>query len=108
MATTICKGQYEVISGEERYIVDIENKTCSCRGWYYTKNCKHLGLFSIKNSLEQTKMQFTKHEIAEMLTACRSYSNILAYNNKGQGDDLFRLRLLIEKLETTLEVQRIE
>lgn len=53
-------------------------------------------------------MQFTKQELAELLTACRSYSSILAYNNKNEGKELFKLRLLIEKLETMLEVHRIE
>lgn len=37
------QGIYKVKScSGETYIIDIDNQTCTCKGWYYTKNCKHI------------------------------------------------------------------
>lgn len=44
--TSIYQGAYECISDSgEHYILDIMNKTCSCKGWFYKKHCKHLEFF---------------------------------------------------------------
>lgn len=44
--TSLYSGCYECISDSgEHYIVDIENKTCSCKGYLYKKKCEHLDFF---------------------------------------------------------------
>lgn len=40
------------LSNKKKYLCDIENKTCNCKSWFYSKNpktCKHLKKLRIKN-----------------------------------------------------------
>lgn len=54
--TSIARGMYECYGEHgEKYIVDIENQTCLCKGWYYKKKCKHLDLFNIRRSKDEKK-----------------------------------------------------
>jgi len=44
-ATIICRGAglFDFVSGENNYTVDIINKSCTCKSFFYTKlECKHL------------------------------------------------------------------
>lgn len=52
MFTTRARGLYDCKSDSgEDYVVDIESKTCTCRSWFYRKNCRHLAHFGIKNKI---------------------------------------------------------
>jgi len=55
--TSIGRGQWEVIGNSGNvYVTDTENKTCTCKGFYYgqrrdkdgNKTCSHLDFFMVK------------------------------------------------------------
>jgi hypothetical protein len=47
--TILAEGLYECLSDSgEKYQVDIINKTCTCKGWFYKKWCKHLAALGVK------------------------------------------------------------
>lgn len=54
MFTTVGKGLYECKSmSGNTYLCDIENKTCTCKSWYYSKEpkiCKHLKKLGVKDN----------------------------------------------------------
>ena len=52
MRTSRCLGIYDVVSDSgEVYVTDRINKTCNCKGWFYTKHCKHLEALGIKKNV---------------------------------------------------------
>lgn len=61
MFTSVGCGLYECISGINKYNVDLQTKTCTCKGFYYgqskddlgNKVCKHLRALGVKKTLSK-------------------------------------------------------
>ena len=45
-------GLFKVISGKEEYYTDIQNKICTCKGWFYGKKRDKSGLRICRHLIE--------------------------------------------------------
>lgn len=79
---------------DDKYIIDLENKTCTCKGFFYKGYCKHLKFFGV------TRMVLSKEEIKIALKSLNFELNCLKANNKmKETREEYKIKALINKLE---------
>lgn len=42
-------GLFDVNNSKDHYVIDLENGSCTCKGFYYKKRCKHIEKCKILN-----------------------------------------------------------